>query len=123
MSGTHPPSVKTAKVSRAPETGGAARLLSAVAAGTILGFVISFCRPLIGKARDILKPYLLPLPPHALAQTLLAALLLLVLCFLGRLPAKGWRSLKVRLIPLQDWVWVPSVATFWVAYDLHRTPA
>lgn len=95
-------------------------LLRAVAAGTTLAFLTSLFRPLFKPAAELLKPYLLPLPSHTLAQALVALLSLVVIALLLKLPLKAWRSLELGLIPLQDWVWVPSVAAFWIAYELQH---
>lgn len=92
----------------------ALRLLRAVLTGTILAFFLALCRPLIKLGYDLLKLYLLPIPPHARAQTLIVALLIFVAALLIRLPAKIWRSFKLGLIPFEDSLWVLSIVTFWV---------
>ncbi len=93
--------------------------LRAVIAGTALGFLVSICRPLIGSATLRLQPYLVRLPPHALAQVLLVALMLFLMALFARLPRKIWVSAKFGLIPLPECIWVLFTAAFWVAYDAH----
>jgi KAP family P-loop domain len=95
--------------------------LRAVLAGTALGFMASICRPLIRPARELLNPYLLPLPSHTFTQALVALLLLFLMALFSKLPRKLLRSLKLGLIPFPELIWVLSAAVFWVAYDSHRT--
>jgi KAP family P-loop domain len=98
----------------------APRFLIAVAAGTTVGFLISLSRALIKSGEALLKPYLLPLPADSLMQALVVLLLLLAIGLLKQLPRRTWRSLRLGLIPLQYWVWVPSIAVFWVAHESHH---
>ena len=98
----------------------APRLLRAVFLGTALAFLISLFRPLFKPAAELARPYLLPLPPHTVAQATAAALSLLAIALLLRLPLKVWRSVELGLIPVTSWVWAASVAAFWLAYELHQ---
>lgn len=47
-------------------------------------------------------------------------LTLILVIVLTKLPRRFWRSLRLGLIPF-DWVWVPSVAISWLAYEGHST--
>jgi hypothetical protein len=120
MNGIFSALARNMTASHAPKVLRALRILSALATGTLLAFLISLFRPLIRPAGELLKPYMLPIPPHALEQTLLVLFLMLVAAFLRNLPMRVWRSLKVGLIPLADWAWMPAVTVFWIAYDLHH---
>lgn len=61
-------------------------------------------------------------PSHAGEQAVVAlvAALATLIIFLPRVAQKIGRSLKLRLIPLQNWVWAPAVTVFWVAVEWHH---
>jgi hypothetical protein len=98
------------------------RLLRAVAAGTIVAFLISLLRPFLKSAGQVVEPYVkLQLPTYALTQACLVLLFLLLVVLLRKLPWKIWRSLKLGLIPFDDWIWLSSVVFFWLALELRHT--
>jgi hypothetical protein len=90
-----------------------------VAAGTVVAFLISLFRPLVKPAGERVEPYLklLRLPTHALTQSCLVLLSLLLIALLSKLPKRISRSWKLGLIPFPDWLLVSSVVIFWVALE------
>ena len=94
------------------------RFCLSVVAGTAVAFVISLLfLPFV----RIVAPYVRsPLPPHIFAQALVLVLSLVLIAIFQKLPGKVWRSLKLGLVPLSSWVWLLSVAAFWIAYGNHR---
>ena len=95
------------------------RFCIAVLLGTVLAFLISLLSVPLGR---IVAPYLRsPLPTHSFAQAFVVILSLALIAIFNKFPAKIWRSLKRGLIPISSWVWVLSVAVFWIASE-HRHP-
>ena len=97
------------------------RLLTAIVAGTILAFLISLFQPFLDWSIKLFTPYLrLNRPHYAIVQAFLILLSLLLLGLLAKFPQKLWHSLRLGLIPFQQWVWASSVMIFWVMLEFHQ---
>jgi hypothetical protein len=99
---------------------GAAGFLFAMAAGTCLAFVIS--SPLIGSVGHFLAPYLkLHFPPRTIAQAGVVLLAFVCLALFKGIPGRMWRSLRLGLMPVRDWMCgLPLVVAFWMLLGSRR---
>lgn len=96
------------------------QFLFAVAGGTTLGFLISISGPLINAAKVVAQPYQLPLPEHSVSEGLLILFSVIAIAIMLKVPGKLWFSLKLGLIPLQNWILFSAAAVFWIANDWHH---
>jgi len=94
------------------------RLCVSVAVGTAGAFFISLLLVPIGRVIATYRTS--PLPPFAVSQVLVLVASLVLIGILNKLPRKIWLSLKLGLVPTSSWVWMLSVAVFWIAYENHR---
>jgi KAP family P-loop domain len=100
----------------------AAELLQAAALGTIFAFLFLLFWPVFAPVRHILETYLKLTPPaHSRVQFLVLLLLLLLIGLLSPIPKKTWRSLRLGLVPFQNWIWVVSIVVFWISLEWHHT--
>jgi hypothetical protein len=102
---------------------GACGCLYAVLAGTATAFLILVLSPLKGFVKDLIDPYAgLTTPIHFRAQIIVASLALIALLTLAliKLVPRIWRSLRLGLIPIHNWVWAPVSLVFWIALEWHH---
>jgi hypothetical protein len=98
----------------------AIRVLSVIAAGTFIAYLISLLYTFIKTSKHVFESYLnapLPLPTAAQAIAVLVSVLAIGILKLG---TKIWRSLKLGLVPVIGWTWILSVAAFWVLITSHH---
>jgi len=88
---------------------------SAVAIGTLVGFLSSVLLPSLEQLFATYSHFLLA--PHTLLRAGVVLLCLILIAVLNGFPQKLWRSLELGLVPVSPWVWAFSVAILWVAYD------
>ena len=97
-----------------------ARLLTAIAAGTMLAFLLRLLFPLIIPDEQVLKAYVKQsLPVHTLAMAVtvgIAVIAVIVFTVLIRI----WHSLRLGLMRLPIWFWICLVAAFWALVESHH---
>lgn len=96
-------------------TSGVVRFCLTVMAGTAIGFVGSLVHVRLSQLFGQYSK--LSLPRQSLSQAIAFFASLVLIALLKRLPQKVWRSMRLGLVPISSWVWVLSVAVFWIEYD------
>jgi KAP-like P-loop domain-containing protein len=98
--------------------------LIAIIAGTAAALLISAygTRDRVAKELSTPHPELhRPANVGPEALVILVALIALLGIALPRMLPKARRSLRLGLIPVQKWVWLPATTVFWIAYEWNYT--
>src|SRR6266436_2056860 len=95
-------------------------LLTAIAAGTTLAFLLRFLFPLVIPDEQVLKTYVKQsLPVHTLAMAVTVGIAIIAIIALTVL-VRVWHSLRLGLMRLPIWFWICLVAGFWVLVESHH---
>ena len=94
--------------------------LTAVAAGTLIAFLLRFLYPLVVPDEQILGACVRrSLPLHAVAMALSICTAIIGVIILTAV-ARIWRSLRLGLIRLPLWFWVCVFSGFWLFLESHH---